>query len=125
MKTFRQFLTESKENTDHTNDYEKANEMKHVGHDDYEAGHDFESKHDHAHIVKGYRKHIQNPKGPDRHSRLGKSFDTSYGGAPETEFTSHSSNLETRGHNVVHTIQSEKLPNGNWHHSISQRENNG
>lgn len=108
------------EDAEHTKHFEKANDLEHNGRS-YSSKHEFTSPHDHKTIVKMYRNHIKQAT-PDTHSRLTRADTFSHKGTDDTDFNSHSSNLERRGHNVVHNIYTEKTANG-FKHTISQREN--
>ena len=101
--------------------FEKANDLDYNGRD-YSSKHEFTSQHDHKTVVKMYRNFIKQDN-PNTHSRLTPADTFSHKGTDDTDFNSHSSNLETRGHNVVHNIYTEKTPSG-FKHTISQRENN-
>jgi len=115
------FVTEA-DNKNETieNHLEKANSMEYNGRD-YSSKHEFTSPHDHKTIVKMYRDHIKKSN-PDTHSRLTAPETYSDGDSHDTDFNSHSSNLETRGLNVVHNIETTKTKDG-YKHTISQREN--
>lgn len=109
------------ESTDHDKHFEKANDVEYNGRD-YSSHHEFTSPHDHKTIVKMYRNHIKQAQ-PNNHSRLTRADTYSDGDSHDTDFHSHSSNLERHGHNTIHSIETTKTKDG-YKHTISQRENN-
>jgi hypothetical protein len=104
----------------------KASSLEYNGRD-YSSKHEFTSPHDHKTIIKKYRDHIKksHPDTGETHSRLTRpdTYTHKSGDTHETDFTSHNNNLETRGHNVVHYIKTERTKDG-YHHTITQHENN-
>jgi hypothetical protein len=104
----------------------KASTLEYTPRVGYNSKHEFTSPHDHQTIIKKYREHIKKtiPETGETHSRLTRpdTYTHKSGDTHETDFNSHNNNLETRGHNVVHYIKTERVKDG-YRHTITQHEN--
>ena len=119
MKTFKQFLAESATSHNHEADFDKVNEGDASASNGRYVEHTFHSNMDHNAIKRAYIKHIKSGDRITPHNRVTGSSESD---GTNSEFLSHAHN-GTKGLNVIHEINTKKAPNGGYHHTITQSEN--